>query len=183
MPFEIAQFRAQMQGDGARPNLFQVTMPFPSAVVPNVGQAVTKLSFMCHSASLPGSTIGMAPVMYFGRELKLPGNRTFPDWTTTVYNDEDFVVRRAVEQWMAGLNSHSGNLRDPAFLNSLGYTVDARVDQFAKTGEIIKTHTMVAAWPMDLSPVDLGWASNDAIEEFTITWQYLLWQDIASGII
>jgi hypothetical protein len=29
MAFNINQFRSQMTGDGARPNLFEVTMPFP----------------------------------------------------------------------------------------------------------------------------------------------------------
>ena len=44
MPFSVTQFRAQMVGDGARPNLFEVSMPFPTFSVP--GQAQTKLTFM-----------------------------------------------------------------------------------------------------------------------------------------
>ena len=44
MAFNINEFRSQMQGDGARPNLFEVTMPFPAFSLP--GNAQTKLSFM-----------------------------------------------------------------------------------------------------------------------------------------
>ena len=29
MAFNVNQFRSQMVGDGARPNLFEVSMPFP----------------------------------------------------------------------------------------------------------------------------------------------------------
>ena len=44
MAFNINEFRSQMQGDGARPNLFEVTLPFPAFSLP--GTAQTKLSFM-----------------------------------------------------------------------------------------------------------------------------------------
>ena len=88
MAFNVNDFRAQMTGDGARPNLFEVSMPFPAFSAP--GNAQTKLTFMCKTAQLPGSTLGVVPVQYFGRELKFVGNRTFADWTITIINDEDF---------------------------------------------------------------------------------------------
>ena len=34
MPFSINQFRAQLTGEGARPNLFEVIVPFPGAANP-----------------------------------------------------------------------------------------------------------------------------------------------------
>jgi hypothetical protein len=61
---------------------------------------------MCKTAQLPGATLGVVPVQYFGRELKFIGNRQFADWTITVINDEDFIVRNAFERWMNGINSH-----------------------------------------------------------------------------
>jgi len=73
MAFSVNEFRSQMVGDGARPNLFEVSMPFPVFSAP--GNAQTKLTFMCKTAQLPGSTLGVVPVQYFGRELKFVGNR------------------------------------------------------------------------------------------------------------
>ena len=32
MAFNVAEFRANMIGDGARPNLFQVTLTFPAKI-------------------------------------------------------------------------------------------------------------------------------------------------------
>ena len=55
MAFNLNEFRSQMQGDGARPNLFEVSMPFPAFALP--GNAQTKMSFMCKTAQLPGSTV------------------------------------------------------------------------------------------------------------------------------
>ena len=74
MAFNVNEFRSQMVGDGARPNLFEVSMPFPAFSGP--GNAQTKLTFMCKTAQLPGATLGVVPVQYFGRELKFVGNRT-----------------------------------------------------------------------------------------------------------
>ena len=137
MAFSVNEFRSQMVGDGARPNLFEVSMPFPAFSAP--GNAQTKLTFMCKTAQLPGSTINAVPVQYFGRELKFAGNRTFADWTINVINDEDFVVRNAFERWMNGLNSHTLNIRNPIALAPLGYTVDCEVKQFSKQGnQLIK---------------------------------------------
>ena len=98
MAFNVAEFRANMIGDGARPNLFQVTLNFPT-IAENGVAAGQKATFMAKSAQLPGSTIGTVPVYYFGRELKFAGNRTFTDWTLQIINDEDFTIRRALEEY------------------------------------------------------------------------------------
>ena len=170
-----------MQGDGARPNLFEVALPFPAFSLP--GNAQAKTTFMCKSAQLPGSTIGTVPVQYFGRELKFAGNRSFQDWTITVINDEDFNIRNAFERWMNALNSHSLNVRNPLAATPLGYTTDGTVTQFGKGGNALKKYKFVGLFPTDLSPIDLDWGSNDSIEEFTVTLSYQWWESIEDAVI
>ena len=181
MAFSVNEFRSQMQGDGARPNLFQVSMPFPAFALP--GNAQTKMSFMCKTAQLPGSSIGVVPVQYFGRELKFAGNRTFVDWTITVINDEDFVTRNAFERWLNGINSHSLNVRTPAAAAPAGYTVDAEVDQYGKAGNIIKKYKFLGMFPSDISPIDVDWGSNDTIEEYTVTLSYQWWESAEDNVV
>lgn len=170
MAFNVGEFRAQMQGDGARPNLFEVQLTFPTFV--NPGNANKKITFMCKTASLPGSTIGHVPVFYFGRETKLAGNRTFPEWTLSIINDEDFSVRNAFEKWLNGINRHVSNVRDAWAGNSLGYTTNGIVTQFGKTGDTLKTYTFQGIFPVDVSQIDVDWGSNDTIEEFSVTLAY-----------
>jgi hypothetical protein len=181
MPFSINQFRSQMIGDGARPNLFEVTMPFPAFSSPENAQE--KLTFMCKSAQLPGSTIGVVPVQYFGRELKFAGNRIFTDWVVTIINDEDFVVRNALERWMDGINSHTANLRASVALPPINYSVDANVDQYGKIGKIIKKYKFIGMFPSDISPIDLDWGANDTIEEYSVTLAYQWWTSEDTGIV
>lgn len=175
MAFNVTEFRANLIGDGARPNLFQVTMTFPTftADAVNSGKALT---FLCKTAQLPGSTVGTVPLFYFGRELKFAGNRNFADWTITIINDENFKVRKAFESWMNSINSHGTNVRNGSATNPSAYSVDAKVDQYDKAGNIIKSYKFVGSFPVDLSPIDLDWGANDSIEEFTATLAYQWWE-------
>ena len=175
MAFNIQDFRARLTRDGARPNLFEVTMNFPTAVVTGSGAAAQQFTFMCRSAQLPGSTLGSVVVPYFGREVKMAGNRTFADWSVTVINDEDFQIRNAFERWMGGINSHAGNRRNGSFQTPTSYSSDATVTQFGKTGDKIKGYQFIGMFPIDLAPIDLDWGSNDTIEEYAITFQYQYW--------
>ena len=175
MAFNVAEFRANMIGDGARPNLFSVSLTFPT-IANNSTAAGQKVTFMAKTAQLPGSTVGTVPVYYFGRELKFAGNRTFADWTLTIINDEDFTIRNSIESWMNAINSHAGNVRNTAALSTSGYTVDATVTQYGKTGDELKKYTCVGLFPVDLAPIDLDWGSNDAIEEYQTTFAYQWWQ-------
>ena len=175
MAFNVAEFRANLIGDGARPNLFQVTLTFPT-IAENGTAAGQKTTFMAKTAQLPGSTIGQVPLYYFGRELKFAGNRTFTDWTLQIINDEDFTIRKALESWMNGINSHASNVRTGAAAGPSGYTVDALVTQYGKTGDTLKTYKFVGMYPLDLAPIDLDWGSNDTIEEYAVTFAYQWWE-------
>jgi hypothetical protein len=181
MAFDISQFRAQLQGDGARPNLFDISIQLPAVI--NPGSASQKLNFLARAAQLPGSSLGIVPLQYFGREIKLPGNRTFPDWTITVLNDEDFAVKNAMERWMNALNQHRFNRRNSIFQSATSYSVDGLVRQYSKAGNIIKTYKFIGMFPNDIAPIDLDWSANDTIEEFTVTFQYQWWEDAANGVL
>jgi hypothetical protein len=168
MAFDITTFKTAMAHDGARPNLFEVTLPGGGGFVAGAGSTLD--SFIIRASSLPGSTIGTAVVPYFGREVKFAGNRTFADWTVTVINDETFSLRGRLETWMNSINSHAGNQR-----SSASYAITASVAQLSKNGGRIRTYTFEKLFPIDLSEITLDWGDNDSIEEFTCTFAYDYW--------
>jgi hypothetical protein len=171
--FNVQEFRAQMTGDGARPNLFNCELPFLGNLL---GTAAVKYNFMCRAAQLPGSTVNQVPVNYFGRELKFAGNRTFNEWTVTIINDEDFVIRNAFELWMSRLNSHVSNLRSSNFISPAQYQQDGIVTQFGKADEVLKLYKFIGMFPIDISPIELDWGANDTIEEYAVTFAYQWWE-------
>ncbi len=181
MPFNVSQFRSNMQFDGARPNLFEVEMQFPSFALAR--GAERKLTFLCKTAQIPGSTVGIVPVQYFGREIKFSGNRTFADWTVSILNDEDFTVRNAFERWMNGINSHRFNTRNAQAATPSSYAADAVVKHYGKTGNVIKRYKFVGLFPNDLAPIDLDLGNSDTIEEYSVTFAYQWWEAAEESVV
>ena len=166
MAFNIGDFKSRLNLGGARANLFdcQISNPFGGD---------DKFTFTAKAAQLPASTIGLVETFYFGRQVKMAGDRNFAEWTVTILNDEDFVVRDAMERWMNSMNTHNGNLETAG--GAQGYKRDATIRQYGKAGNVIKTYKFQGLFPTEVSTIDLDWSTNDAIEEFTVTFQYDFW--------
>ena len=179
MAFQVDQFRGALTGDGARPNLFRVAFNTP---INNTAFA-SKLSFMCNAAQLPGSTIGTVTQYYFGREVKMAGNRTYADWTITIINDEDFLTRNELQRWHEAINDPVNNVRAPGFATvDSGYGVDAVVSQYGKDGTPLSDYTFYGMWPTDIAPIELNWGSNDQLEEYTVTFAFQYWQQTYAAV-
>jgi len=167
----LSQFKSKLQGGGARPDLFEVSIPaFPSAVggdwSPSDDGENGTFRFLCTASLLPASNIGTIAVPFRGRELKVAEERTFDNWTVTVINDEDFKLRTAFEKWANALSRLSDNtgVTEPA-----SYMADAYVQQlgrgrekFADTnsgGEVsvLRTYRFFDIWPTEVSAITLGY--------------------------
>ena len=140
MAFNISDFRGQLEFGGARPSLFEVQIFNPANTTGDL-----KTPFLVRAAQLPGSTVGTVPVSYFGRQIKLAGNRTFGDWTVTIINDEDFLIRNALEEWNNTLSTREGNLRTSGNTPA-SYKSTALVRQFGKDGEVIRVYEFDGLW-------------------------------------
>ena len=180
MAFNIADFQSALAEQGARPNLFEMTLTVPS--VTGTSKVVnTNFTKLCKTAQLPGSTIGVVEVQYFGRPVKMPGNRTFENLTTTIINDEAFELRHSMEAWMAFLNEHESNTTSVSGGTALNYTGTLSVQQYNRDGSTTSGTTYVfnKCWPVNVAPIDLDWGTNDTIEEFTVEWAYDWWSSSA----
>lgn len=170
MAFNVNNFRSQLEFGGARPTLFQVQIQNP---VSNL--ADLKSSFMIKSATLPESTLAQIQVGYFGRKINVAGDREFSPWTVTVINDEDFVVRNSLEQWLAYINSHEGNIQQFGTARPAAYKTQARITQYSKDGSILRVYKFQGLFPTSVSAIDMSWDSQSSIEEFQVTFQYDWW--------
>lgn len=177
MAFDIASFKSNLGQGGARPNLFEVEVGNPLD-----GSADDLFRFHCRAAQLPASTIPAIDVPYFGRQVRIAGNRTFEPWTVTILNDESFSVRTALENWMGGINDHASNLQlddQTSYKNR-----DSKVVHYGKDGSVIATYKFVGIFPTEIGAVELSWDANDQIEEFTCTFAYDYWlhEEAAGGV-
>ena len=162
MATNIHEFQSKFKG-GVRPNLFVCRVQPASGVLPN-------FEFHCKGTSLPASTIGNIDVPYHGRQLKVPGDRTFADWTVTVFNDSGMIIRGYFEEWMAKIQSHEENTA--SLSNPYG---NANVTQLDRSGSDMRTYIISSMYPTEVAAIDLAWDSNDAVEEYAVTFAVNHW--------
>lgn len=174
MAFNINEFKSELTGGGARPTLFQCQITNP--IVP---AADFKVPFMVRAAGLPASELGSYQVPYFGRQVKYAGDRTFADWTVTIINDEDFLIRNAMEAWSNSIAAHDANTRTLP----QDYKSNGLITQYSKDGSPLRTYVFEGMFPISISEIAMDWSSTDQIEEFTVTFQYDFWRvEGATGI-
>ena len=172
MAFSINTFRSNaLNNAGARANLFDVTMTGATVA----GLNASEFTFACKAAQIPSSAVGVVEVPYFGRVVKVPGNKTFENWTVTIINDEDFNIRNAMEKWITAMGTHEGNVATISAGDGTLYG-QATVNQYAKAGgTVLEAYNFVNIFPINVAAIDLAWETNDAIEDFTVEFAYDYW--------
>ena len=155
----ISQFSTQFKG-GVRANLFDVSIACAGA-----GFVTDKLQFHCKGASIPAQTIGNIPVPYQGRQLMVPGDRTYADWTATIFSDEGWVIRSQFESWMQQIQDLVVNFQGIGATELYGTAI---VSQYRRDGGVEASYSM-NCYPTEVAAIDLAWDSNDAVEEYAVT--------------
>ncbi len=176
----IGQFKSQLAGGGARPNLFEVELTNDAVKGDRSSEwDQERFSFLCKGASLPASNVAAIDVPFRGRIFKVAGDRTVDVWTVTIINDEDFKFRNALEGWMeliVQLGSNDGATSPNAYMS------DAVVKQLGRgekpfsdsssagstTQSVLKTYKFIDMFPTNISAIDLSYDSGDTIEEYTV---------------
>ncbi len=188
MPFNINEFISNgLPLGGARPTLFEVSIKFPQGpgfASDFINRGQDRLRFTCKASSIPASNIAAVPVPYFGRQVKVSGDRTFDDWNVTVYNDEDYVVRRAFEEWHSAMNRIVENRKiaaQPGEQAPTGYKGTALVTQYGKTGNVISQYTFVNIFPVNIEAMTLDWEASNQLQLFGVRFAYDYWLPFAAS--
>jgi hypothetical protein len=178
MAFKIQDIKGALRLGGARPTLFQVILN--SKISTELG---AQSPFLVQASSLPGSTISPIEVSYWGRKIKVAGDRTFDNWQVTVMNDEDFKIRHILETWHNRINSLTDNLQSTS-ASPESYKETAQVHQYSKTGSPtgsadpasassrIRSYEFVGLFPVAIGPIELSWEDNNRIETFQVDFSY-----------
>ena len=176
----IGQFKSQLAGGGARPNLFEVELTNNAVKGDRSSEwDQEKFSFLCKAASLPASNIAAIDVPFRGRIFKVAGDRTVDVWTVTVINDEDFKFRNALEGWMeliVRLSNNDGATSPTAYMSNAvvkqlgrGEAAESTTSSAGSTTQsVLKTYKFIDIFPTNISAIDLSYDSGDTIEEYTV---------------
>ena len=170
----ISQFKSQLIGGGARPNLFEVEL---TTLPAGIAWPADNFRYMCKAAQLPASVIANIDIPFRGRIFKVAGDRTLEPWSITVINDEDFRIRKAMEEWVDRIAKLENNLgaTDPS-----AYMVNAKVFQLGRgatvssstnagdRNAVLREYEFIDIFPTSVSSIDLSYDSSDTIEEFVV---------------
>jgi phage tail-like protein len=160
MTFSVTSFKFNaLQRGGYRPTLFEVEFS-------KMGQ---QFSYLCQATNVPAFTVNPIEVPYFGRKIKVAGDRTYAEWTTTVMIDEDFRTRDIVEKWSMDINQGDTNRRT---LFNEQYKEDVTIKMYGKAGNVLRRYKLIGAWPTDVGTIDLDWNTTDTIAIYSVTWAF-----------
>ena len=177
--FSITKLKSSLAQGGARPSLFSASISYPRGL--GLSDPPTKAKFLIKASQIPASTIGSYDVFFHGMALKVAGDRTHDTLDTTIYNDEDYGVRKVLEKWMKMISHEYLNIRkysrSSSALEGTGakYKSTITLTEHSKAGGELRTYTFHGAWPSNLSAIALDWGSASDIEEFVCTWTYDYW--------
>ena len=170
MPTSISEFASQFKG-GVRPNLFRVQIFGKPGPIGN-------FEFHCKGASIPASTIGAIDVPYMCRQLKVPGDRTFEEWTVKVLNDVNWANRANFERWSDNITANAGNQSRLRGEQVYGRAVVLHLD---RSGNTIRRYTLQDIFPTSIAAIDLTMDGNDTVEEYTVGFAVNGVQSLATG--
>ena len=183
----LSQFKSNLLGGGARPNLFEVEL---TTLPAGIQWEAEKFRYMCKAAALPASNIAQIDVPFRGRIFKVAGDRTLDVWQITVINDEDFKIRTAFEGWMdliSKLDNNMGATNPSAYMTNAtvfqlgrGSQKESR-DNTGSSNAVLKEYEFIDIFPTAISAIDLSYDTSDAIEEFTVDFQVQTFRVVAGG--
>ena len=173
----ISQFKSQLIGGGARPNLFEVEL---TTLPAGIAWPADNFRYMCKAAQLPASVIANIDIPFRGRIFKVAGDRTIEPWSITIINDEDFRIRKAMEEWVdliAKLENNLGATDPSAYMaNAKVFQLGRGATQSSQTNagdrnSVLREYEFIDIFPTSVSSIDLSYDSSDTIEEFTVDFQ------------
>jgi hypothetical protein len=184
--FNINSFRQiGLPLGGARPSLFQIRINDIQAIT-NQSNGV-QLSYLTATASLPSSDLQLVEVPYFGRRIKLAGEREYRDWVVTIMNDEDFDMRDLLEFWSNMINTAITNIQNTTTSAPANYKSEGtEVLQYGKVGPgsdagIIRAYEFHGLFPLRISDIRLDWSQGNQIETYDVQFAYDYWTPLPLG--
>lgn len=167
----VAEFKSNFDG-GSRANRFMIQGAF------NNGNDIN--SIVVKAGSVPAVTLGILRVPFRGRVVKIPGDRTYEEWTCTIMDGFDGASenRNQFVAWNAEFNQHEDNVPG-SFGAGGGVDLDSgdlfktwTVIQLGMDGSPQRQVDLVKCWPVVVSEIALSYDSADTISEYSVTFAY-----------
>ena len=154
--------KAFSSGDVARSNLFKVKIPF-------LGR---ETEFKIKASQIPVAVVEKVPLSYMNKKINLAGDRSYEDWTVTVYVDADHNIRQQLIDWQNSAHAIGKDIQGdiPA-----QYKKQATITAIDRQGRETKSYNFEGVWPTNIAEIQMDWENNNQIATFDVTFQIDWW--------
>lgn len=164
MAFSMDEFISNFKG-GARQYLFYFLPNWPSVYS---GMSSEKSVYLVRSTTLPEATFENITAGWQGWEYKVPGRKTFADWTVSFNVDVNADIIKDYHTWHDKIRkTEDGTSSLPS-----EFMADQTLQLLDGEGKVIMDYTIKHAYPLTISAPSLDYQSNDIVQ-FDVTFSFL----------
>lgn len=174
--FDIAKFLKHI-GRPLRPNRYEVIVSPPPTI--RIGSdVIEKVSFLCHRAVFPGTTIDVFQYSSGTLEnLATPSAENRHEVSLEFYAPADFAPHRMFQAWKDRIISQA--------TNTLSYLVEyagsVELWLLDKNGGRLHGKLLHEAWPKEMASYELGYSMQNEIVKTVVTMEYSMYEDLDGG--
>lgn len=165
----VADFRNAVSSGLTRQHKWNVIVNFPTFAGSN--DDARQAALLARTTTMPSSMLGEIDLIWAGRKIPMPGDRTFEPIPVTFISVNDQNVRDAFETWSEYINGSESN--SGAFGTLDDVFADVEMQLLGINDEIVKTYILRDAWPKEITGLEMDKGAQDSYGEFTVTFSYL----------
>lgn len=177
MTFHIQDILSAIEANGglARSSHYEVRIPRAGSS----GMSSQDLSYFADTAQLPGMSFQTADTLYRGHGImeRRPYMQNYVDAEIGFMMDANGGAHEYFTDWINKVSKQDPD-DDDGFMYEYPdeYVSDMEIEQFNPAGDSIKTWKLLRAWPLTITPVSVGWATQNEIARFTVNFAYNSWK-------
>lgn len=170
MKRSITDFMAALSGGGVRPNQYEIVLIFPEGTAEDTNDTSRLCRMLAKSATVPGASAGTVMAgLPGGGVIKVPGTRSFDNWTTNILCDSRMRLRDSFERWSKLIFDYEEQLTTRDVGDAMT-TIEVR--QLDRDSSVLRTYTLHYAWPVSIESMNLGYDMENSVHEFGVTFAY-----------
>lgn len=165
---QISSLRQAIRSGLARSNRWRVLVNFPGYA--GSGANGQQASLLARTTNTPSATVGVIDLTWGGRNLPIPGDRTYEEFTVTFIGVNDMNVYNAFQKWSENINGSDSNR---GLTNLDNIMNDVTLEMMDVNDQVTKTYVLHDAWPATVGQMSLDSGEMDGYSTFDVVLRYV----------
>jgi T4-like virus tail tube protein gp19 len=151
-----------------RSNRWRVVVNFPGYA--GNGADGAQAALLARTTNTPSANIGVIDLTWGGRNLPIPGDRTYEEFTVTFIGVNDMKVYNAFQKWSENINGSDSN-RGLTNLDTI--MNDITLELLDVNDQVTKTYLLHDSWPAAVGQMSLDSGEMDGYSQFDVIFRYI----------